>query len=57
MELLWIATIYADRGDTGKALEFLKKAVELDPGIKSTAAGQEHFAAMRGMPEFQALVG
>ncbi len=51
-----IATIHADRGNTREALEYLKKAVDLDPGVKEVARRQEHFARMRALPEFQALV-
>lgn len=51
-----IATIHADRGKTREALEYLKKAVDLDQGVKEVARRQEHFARMRALPEFQALV-
>jgi len=51
-----IATIYADRGNAQEALKYLKRAIELDPVVKEVAAQQDHFARMRTMPEFQALV-
>lgn len=51
-----IATIYADKGKTQESLKYLKKAIELDSGVKAVAQEQDHFAAMRKMPEFQALV-
>lgn len=51
-----IATIYADRENRPESLKYLQKAIELDPVVKEVAQGQEHFAKMRNMPEFQALV-
>ncbi len=51
-----IATIHADRGNTQEALKYLKKAIELDQGVKAVAKRQDHFARMRSLPEFQALV-
>ncbi|MDT8902400.1 tetratricopeptide repeat protein [Anaeroselena agilis] len=51
-----IATIHADRGETREALEYLRKAVDLDKGVKEVARRQEHFARMRALPEFQAIV-
>lgn len=51
-----IATIYADRGNTQESLKYLKKAIELDQAVKAVAREQDHFARMRSMPEFQALV-
>lgn len=51
-----IATIYADRGNKQESLKYLKKAIELDQAVKSVAQEQSHFAQMRNMPEFQALV-
>lgn len=51
-----IATIHADRGNTPEALKYLKKAVDLDQGVKEVARRQDHFARMRALPEFQALV-
>jgi len=51
-----IATIYADRRNTQESLKYLKKAIELDPSVKAVAQQQSHFAQMRNMPEFQALV-
>ena len=50
-----IATIYADRGDKTRALEYLKKAIALDAGVKAVAREQDHFRAMRTMPEFKEL--
>jgi tetratricopeptide (TPR) repeat protein len=51
-----IATIYADRGNTQESLKYLKQAIELDQVVKAVAQQQSHFAQMRNMPEFQALV-
>ncbi|HWR40161.1 MAG TPA: tetratricopeptide repeat protein [Patescibacteria group bacterium] len=51
-----VATIYADRGNAPESLKYLKKAIELDPAVKAVAQEQDHFAKMRKMPEFQALV-
>lgn len=51
-----IATIYADRKNTQESLKYLKKAIELDQAVKAVALEQPHFAQMRNMPEFQALV-
>lgn len=51
-----IATIYADWGNTQESLKYLKKAIELDQVVKVVAQEQSHFAQMRNMPEFQALV-
>lgn len=51
-----IATIHADRGNAEESLKYLKKAIELDQVVKEVAARQDHFARMRKMPEFQALV-
>lgn len=51
-----IATIHADRGNTQESLKYLKKAIELDQAVKAVAKEQDHFARMRNLPEFQALV-
>jgi len=51
-----ISTIYADRGNTQESLHYLKKAIDLDQGVKAVAQEQAHFAKMRNLPEFQALV-
>jgi len=51
-----IATIYADRENTEEALKYLKKAIELDPIVKEVAKRQDHWARMRNLPEFRALV-
>lgn len=51
-----IATIHADRGNTAESLKFLKKAIDLDNGVKEVAKEQDHFAKMRRLPEFEALV-
>lgn len=47
-----ISTIYADWGNTEKSLEYLKKAIELDPAVKGVAKGQSHYDKMRNNPEF-----
>lgn len=51
-----IATIYADKGKTQESLKYLEKAIALDPEVKAVAKEQDHFAKMRKLPEFQALV-
>ena len=51
-----ISTIYADRGNKEASLSYLKKAIDLDLGVKEVAKEQDHFAQMRNLPEFQALV-
>lgn len=51
-----IATIYADRRQTQESLRYLQKAIELDHNVKAVAQEQDHFAHMRNMREFQALV-
>jgi tetratricopeptide (TPR) repeat protein len=52
-----IATNYADKRDKAKALEHLKKAVDLDPqNVKPQAAAQDHFQWLHGDPDFQNLV-
>lgn len=52
-----IATNYADKRDKAKALEYLKKAVDLDPqNVKPQAAAQDHFQWLHGDPDFQNLV-
>lgn len=51
-----IATIYADKGKTQDSLNYLEKAIALDPEVKAVAKEQDHFAKMRKLPEFQALV-
>ncbi len=51
-----IATIHADRGNPQESLKYLKKAVALDQSVKEVARRQDHFARMRALPEFQALV-
>lgn len=51
-----IATIHADRSATRESLKYLKKAIDLDQGVKEVARRQDHFARMRALPEFQALV-
>ena len=52
-----IATNYADKRDKAKALEYLKKAVDLDPkNVKPQAAAQDHFQWLHGDADFQKLV-
>lgn len=51
-----IATIYADRGEYSNALEYLRKAIELDQSVREVAIRQSHFDGMRKLAEFQALV-
>lgn len=51
-----ISTIYADRGNIKESLRYLEKAIRLDSAVKAVASEQDHFARMRNLPEFQALV-
>lgn len=55
--LYGLATIYADRGETDPALDYLEQAVKADPATADAARTQEHFAAMRELPRFQTIVG
>lgn len=50
-----ISTIYADRRDSAKALEFLKKAIDLDSSVKGVARSQSHYTWMAANPQFIAM--
>ena len=52
-----IATNYADKRDKAKALDYLKKAMALDPDhVRGEAKTQDHFAWMRNDKDFQTIV-
>ncbi len=52
-----IATNYADKKDKEKSLAYLTKALALDgEHVRAEALTQDHFAWMRGDPEFQKVV-
>ncbi|MFN8390943.1 MAG: protein kinase [Bdellovibrionota bacterium] len=51
-----LAGYFATQGDTAKALESLKRAIQHDPRAKSFAADDPDFATLKGLPEFRALV-
>ena len=52
-----IATIYADQGDDTKALDWLEKAIKIDPSVKAVAAEQDHFERFHNNMRFKTLVG
>ena len=52
-----IATIYADQGDDTKALDWLEKAITIDPSVKAVAAEQDHFERFHNNARFKTLVG
>ena len=52
-----IATIYADQGDDTKALDWLEKAIKIDPSVKAVAAEQDHFERFHNNARFKTLVG
>lgn len=53
-----IATNYADKKEKEKSLAYLTKALALDgEHVRAEALTQDHFAWMRGDPEFQKVVG
>src|SRR5260221_392384 len=43
-------------GRTGDALDHVKRAIELDPGVRAAIAVDSDFAALAASPEFQTLV-
>jgi tetratricopeptide (TPR) repeat protein len=51
-----LACVLALAGDRDDALEALRRAIELDPGVREWAAAEEDFAALRKDPEFSRLV-
>ena len=52
-----IATDYADKKDKNRALEYLKKAIELDSAqVKPQARIQDHFSWLHDDPDFLKLV-
>jgi len=52
-----IATIYADQGEDTKALDWLEKAIKIDPSVKAVAAEQDHFERFHNNRRFKTLVG
>lgn len=55
--LYGIATNYADKRDKAQALSYLSRAAALDPNaVIPEAASQDHFAWLRGDPDFEALL-
>lgn len=54
--LYGIATIYADRGDDSKALDYLAQAIATDPQVRDTARTQDHFARFHDNARFRQLV-
>ena len=52
-----LAWLYARRGEPAKSLDYLKRAFQLDPGLKETATKDPDFSALRGSEEFRKLVG
>lgn len=53
-----IATNYADKRDKAHALEYLQKAMALDPDhVRPEAVSQDHFTWLRQDPDFQRVVG
>lgn len=51
-----IATNYADKRDKAHALEYLQKAMALDPDhVRPEAVSQDHFTWLREDPEFQRI--
>ena len=54
--LYGIATIYADRGETGPALDYLERAIAADPTVADAARSQDHFRSFHENARFQKLV-
>ncbi|MFM2376543.1 MAG: hypothetical protein RLZZ165_1640 [Bacteroidota bacterium] len=48
-----LALIYAYRGLSGKTVEHLQKAIDLDPSLKSLIPSNPAFAVMKANPEFE----
>ena len=54
--LYGIATIYADRGETEPALNYLERAIAADPTVADAARSQDHFRLFHENARFQKLV-
>ncbi|MDU5396182.1 MAG: tetratricopeptide repeat protein [Negativicoccus succinicivorans] len=54
--LYGIATIYADRGATEPALDYLERAIATDPTVADAARTQDHFRSFHENARFQKLV-
>ncbi|MDU2417977.1 TPR end-of-group domain-containing protein [Negativicoccus succinicivorans] len=54
--LYGIATIYADRGETEPALNYLERAIAADPAVADAARAQDHFRSFHENERFQKLV-
>lgn len=50
------ATIYGRKGDVANTVKYLKTAIDMNPGVKSTAAEEEDFNNVRSSKEFQQLI-
>jgi len=46
-----------DQGDDTKALDWLEKAIKIDPSVKAVAAEQDHFERFHNNARFKTLVG
>ena len=51
-----IATIYADRGETDPALDYLERAIAANPAVADAARAQDHFRSFHENARFQKLV-
>ena len=51
------ALAYAAKGNAGKAMGDLRRAVQLDPGYKAIARSDQGFASLRNHPDFIKLTG
>ena len=54
--LYGIATIYADRGETDPALDYLERAIAANPAVADAARAQDHFRSFHENARFQKLV-
>ncbi|MBD5588845.1 tetratricopeptide repeat protein [Clostridium botulinum] len=50
------ASIYGRRGDVKNTVEYLKKAIEISPGVKEEAKNEEDFQPVKNSEEFKALI-
>jgi len=51
-----LAAAYAHLGEKENAIEWLKKAIQLDPPLASEARKDDDFRSLRSDPDFLALV-
>ncbi len=54
--LYGVATIYADRGETDPALDYLERAIAADPTVVDAARSQDHFRSFHENARFQKLI-